>query len=123
MIVLTFLIHKTVVKILWKTDLEELCNDNPSLRDIGTTPLTDSIDMCQGQSWGTRRGRPWAGEHGMQVLVLRGLKKTSANSDKHLDLLLPLFWSKFIWSMITTCKLFMPLSVKPACEIQLSVSS
>ena len=86
--------------------------------------LTHPLEMYQGQlPWVTRRGRPWIGEHGMQVLGRRGPRKTSVNSDKHLNLLLPPFWSKFVSGMITTCKLFMPLSVKPACEIQLSISS
>ena len=72
--------------------------------------LTHPLEMYQGQlPWVTRRGRPWDGEHGMQVLRLRGPRKTSVNSDKHLNLLLPPFWSKFVSGMITTCKLFMPL--------------
>ena len=74
--------------------------------------LTHPLEMYQGQlPWVTRRGRPWDGEHGMQVLGLRGPRKTSVNSDKHLNLLLPPFWPKFVTGMITTCKLFMPLSV------------
>ena len=58
---------------------------NPSLRDApGPVTLGDKL------------GRPWAGEHRIQVLVLRGPKTTSVNSDKHLNLLIPVsFWSKF----------------------------
>ena len=74
--------------------------------------LTHPLEMYQGQlPWVARMGRPWVREHGMQVFGLRGPRKTSVNSDEHLNLLLPPFWSKFVSGMITTCKLFMPLSL------------
>ena len=107
-------------KLIWKS--YELISRVSVIQALLT--LTHPLEMYQGQlPWVARRGRPWVGEHGIQVLGLRGPRKTTVNSDKHFNLLLPPFWSKFVSGMITTCKLFMPLSVKPACEIQFSVSS
>ena len=65
---------------------------NPSLRDAsGPGTLGDKL------------ARPWAGEHRIQVLVLRGPRTTSVNSDKHLNLLIPAsFWSKFLSTVILT---------------------
>ena len=65
---------------------------NPSLRDApGPATLGDKVR------------RPWAGEHGIQVLVLRGLRTTSVNSNKCLNLLIPApFWSKFPSTVILT---------------------
>ena len=95
-------------KLIWKS--YEMITQVSVIQAIPT--LTHSLEMYQGQlPWVARMGRPWVREHGMQVFGLRGPRKTSINSDKHLNLLLPPFWSKFVSGMITTCKLFMPLSV------------